>query len=51
MNRRSSTTISTKTKASFKMVMVGERGVGKTSLLMRYEKGCFCKTYAVTIGV
>jgi GTPase SAR1 family protein len=33
------------------MVMVGERGVGKTSLLMRYDRGVFCKTFAVTIGI
>lgn len=51
MNRRSSTTNSTKAKANFKIVMVGERGVGKTSLLMRYDRGVFCKTYAVTIGI
>lgn len=49
--RRSSTTVSTKARANFKIVMVGERGVGKTSLLMRYDRGVFCKTYAVTIGV
>jgi GTPase SAR1 family protein len=51
MMRRSSTTISTKGRANFKMVMVGERGVGKTSLLMRYDRGVFCKTFAVTIGI
>lgn len=51
MNRRSSTTISTKKRTNFKMAVVGEKGVGKTSLLMRYEKGVFCKSYAVTIGV
>jgi GTPase SAR1 family protein len=51
MNRGSSTTSSNKQKTAFKIVMMGEKGVGKTSLLMRYEKGVFCKTYAVTIGV
>lgn len=51
MNRGSSTTISTKVKATFKIVVVGDRAVGKTSLLMRYDRGVFCKTYAVTIGV
>ena len=51
MNRRSSTTISTKLKATFKIVVVGQRGVGKTSMLMRYDRGVFCKTYAVTIGI
>ncbi len=49
--RRSSTTISTRSRANFKIVMVGERGVGKTSLLMRYDRGVFCKTFAVTIGI
>jgi GTPase SAR1 family protein len=49
--RRSSTTNSTKSRANFKIVMVGERGVGKTSLLMRYDRGVFCKTFAVTIGI
>lgn len=51
MNRGSSTTVSTKLKATFKVVVVGQRGVGKTSLLMRYDRGVFCKAYAVTIGV
>nr|VVW87200.1 unnamed protein product [Nymphaea colorata] len=51
MMRRSSTTISTKSRANFNLVVVGERGVGKTSLLMRYDRGVFCKTYAVTIGI
>ena len=51
MNKHSSTTSSINPKVTFKMVMVGEKGVGKTSLLMRYDKGYFCKTYAVTIGI
>jgi GTPase SAR1 family protein len=51
MNRGSSTTNSTKSRANFKVVVVGERGVGKTSLLMRYDRGIYCKTYAVTIGI
>jgi GTPase SAR1 family protein len=51
MNRGSSTTSSNKQKTIFKIVMMGEKGVGKTSLLMRYDKGVFCRTYAVTIGV
>ena len=51
MLRRSSTTNSSKSRLNFKIVIVGERGVGKTSLLMRYDRGVFSKTFAVTIGI
>ena len=36
---------------NFKMVVVGERAVGKTSLAVRYIKGVFSKHYAVTVGI
>lgn len=35
----------------FKILCVGERGVGKTSLLMRYTHNEFCSNYKATIGV
>jgi len=38
-------------RVNFKVVIVGERGVGKTSLALRYVKGIFNKSYAVTVGV
>ena len=38
-------------RVNFKVVIVGERGVGKTSLALRYIRGIFNKLYAVTVGV
>ena len=38
-------------RVNFKVVIVGERGAGKTSLALRYVKGVFNKGYAVTVGV
>ena len=34
----------------FKIIIVGEAGVGKTSLLMRYIKGNFSNDYNLTLG-
>ncbi len=34
----------------FKVVMVGDPGVGKTSLIMRYVKGFFQHDYKATVG-
>ncbi len=38
-------------RVNFKVVIIGERGAGKTSLALRYVKGIFNKNYAVTVGV
>lgn len=38
-------------RSTFKVVVVGERAVGKTSLAIRYIKGVFSKLYAVTVGI
>jgi|SRR5579885_530019 len=36
---------------SIKILVVGESGVGKTSFIRRYVKGCFTDNYKATIGV
>lgn len=36
---------------AFKVLVVGESGVGKTSLVQRYTKGIFSEAYKATIGV
>ena len=41
----------TEHRSTFKVVVVGERAVGKTSLAIRYIKGYFSKMYAVTVGI
>lgn len=48
---RSSIAFSLNSKISFKIIVVGDRGVGKTSLIVRYVKGTFDKNYNVTVGV
>lgn len=37
--------------AQFKIIMVGNSGVGKSSLLGRYIKGVFSGDYQATVGV
>ena len=50
MNERTST--STKKKEySFKILMLGDSGVGKTSLLVRFSQDNFTPSYITTIGV
>lgn len=36
---------------SIKLVIIGNGGVGKSSLIQRYCKGIFTKDYKKTIGV
>lgn len=36
---------------TFKLLVIGERAVGKTSLAVRYVKGLFDKSYNVTVGI
>ena len=35
----------------FKLILVGDQGVGKTSLVRRYTSGKFQQEYKSTIGV
>ena len=37
-------------KKTLKICIIGESGVGKTSLIVRYIKGKFNSSYKVTIG-
>ncbi|KAJ8975462.1 hypothetical protein NQ317_000893 [Molorchus minor] len=39
-----------KKELNFKFVIIGEFGVGKTSIIARYTEGQFSSTYKVTIG-
>lgn len=48
---RSSIAFSLHSKINFKIIVVGDRGIGKTSLIVRYVKGTFDKNYNVTVGV
>ncbi|MGM0470295.1 MAG: hypothetical protein ACQERB_15960, partial [Promethearchaeati archaeon] len=35
----------------FKCIVVGDGGVGKTALTLRFSKGFFTENYKMTIGV
>lgn len=48
--KRNSVMFSLHCKISFKMIVIGEQGVGKTSLILRYVKDVFSKDYKVTVG-
>ena len=48
--QRSSVAYSVNSKLSFKVIVVGDLAVGKTSLVMSYIKGTFSKDYTVTVG-
>lgn len=50
MNQRGSIAYSMNSKLSFKVIVVGDLAVGKTSLVMRYIKDFFSKDYKVTVG-
>jgi len=48
---RSSVAYSVFAKINFKIIVVGDSYVGKTSLILRYVKGTFNKNYNVSLGV
>jgi small GTP-binding protein len=50
MKHSSSVAFSVNSKVSFKVIIVGDLAVGKTSLVMRYIKDMFSKEYKVTVG-
>ena len=50
-NMRSSVAFSVNTKLSFRIIVVGDSAVGKTSLVVKYVKGIFNKNYNVSLGV
>ena len=48
--KRNSIAYSLHCKISFKLIVIGAQGVGKTSLIVRYIKDIFSKDYKVTVG-
>ena len=48
---RSSVAFSVHAKLSFRIIVVGDSAVGKTSLVVKYVKGIFNKNYMVSLGV
>jgi Ras-related protein Rab-2A len=50
-NSRSSVAFSVNAKLSFRIIVVGDSSVGKTSLVVKYVKGIFNKNYTVSLGV
>jgi Ras-related protein Rab-5C len=51
MKPRSSVAFSVFAKTNFKLIVVGDRNAGKTSLILRYVKGTFCKTHSNNQGI
>lgn len=51
MKGRSSVVFSAYAKLSFKMIIVGDKNVGKTSLILRYVKGSFSKPQSNATGI
>jgi len=51
MKGRSSVAFSLFSKANFKILLVGDKDVGKTSLIVRYVKNTFVKTKSVSSGI
>jgi GTPase SAR1 family protein len=50
-NMRSSVAFSVNAKMNFRVIIVGDSAVGKTSLIVKYVKGIFNKNYTVSLGV
>jgi GTPase SAR1 family protein len=50
-NQRSSVAYSLNAKLSFKLIVVGDSAVGKTSLIVKYVKNTFSKNHSVSLGV
>lgn len=50
-NMRSSVAFSVNAKLNFRIIIVGDSAVGKTSLVVKYVKGIFNKNYTVSLGV
>lgn len=50
-NVRSSVAYSVHAKISFRVIVVGDIAVGKTSLIIKYVKGTFNKNYIVSLGI
>ncbi len=48
---KSSVAFSMHIKLNFKIIVVGNRQAGKTSLIMRFVKDIFELNYKVTVGV
>ena len=48
---RSSVAFSVNAKLNFRIIIVGDSAVGKTSLVLKYVKGIFHKNYTVSLGV
>lgn len=38
-------------KKNFKMIIIGDSGVGKTSLVRKFSRNTFSENYNMTIGV
>jgi GTPase SAR1 family protein len=51
MNTRGSVAFSAYAKLNFKLIVVGDKKVGKTSLILRYIKGTFGKTTSNTNAI
>jgi len=51
MKTRGSVAFSAYAKLNFKLIVVGDKKVGKTSLILRYIKGAFGKTTSNTNAI
>ena len=51
MKKSRSVAFSLNVKLNFKILVVGDKGVGKTSLIIRYVKNTFQNQHQNTLGV